>query len=143
MRRPDSTSPIVTDESYRARRHLMDNIVMTSSDSLGASDTRPDGVSVVLPVLNERDNLRTLHGRIVDALKPLSREFEVIYVDDGSTDDSWDVLREVAASDDRIKLIRLRKNFGQTSALAAGLEYARYPVLVTLDADLQNDPADI
>src|SRR5207247_2271299 len=98
---------------------------------------------VVLPVLNECLSLRTLHGRIADALKPLSREYEIIYVDDGSSDGSWEVLRDLAASDDHVKLIRLRKNFGQTSALAAGVEHARYPVLVTLDADLQNDPADI
>jgi glycosyltransferase involved in cell wall biosynthesis len=104
---------------------------------------RANGVSIILPVLNERDNLETLHGRITDAVKLLGRDYEVIYVDDGSTDGSWDVLRRLAAADDHIRLIRLRKNFGQTPALAAGLARARHPVLVTLDADLQNDPADI
>ncbi|MGH7279707.1 MAG: glycosyltransferase family 2 protein [Candidatus Rokuibacteriota bacterium] len=105
--------------------------------------TSTDGVSVVLPVFDEQDNLEPLHARLTAALKPLNREYEIVYVDDGSTDGSWDVLRRLAASDACVRLVRLRKNFGQASALAAGFAHARYPILVTLDADLQNDPADI
>lgn len=101
------------------------------------------GLSVVLPVLDEQLNLEPLHARLTEALKPLGREYEVIYVDDGSTDGSWEVLRRLAAADARVRLIRLRKSFGQTPALAAGLAHARHPILVTLDADLQNDPADV
>jgi glycosyltransferase involved in cell wall biosynthesis len=103
----------------------------------------PEGVSVVLPVLNERDNLEPLHARLTETLKPLGREYEIIYVDDGSSDGSWEVLQALAAGDSHVRLVRLRKNFGQTPALSAGLAHSRYPTLVTLDADLQNDPRDI
>jgi len=102
-----------------------------------------DGLSVVLPVFNEEDNLEPLHSRLTDALKPAGFEYEVLYVDDGSTDGSWRVLKELAAADPRVRLVRLRRNFGQTAALAAGIAHARLPIVVTLDADLQNDPADI
>jgi glycosyltransferase involved in cell wall biosynthesis len=103
----------------------------------------PPGLSVILPVFNERENLEPLHARLTAAVKPLGRDYEVVYVDDGSTDGSWDVLRRLAAADSHVRLVRLRKNFGQTSALAAGIAHSRLPILVTLDADLQNDPADI
>lgn len=102
-----------------------------------------EGLSVVLPVLNERDNLEPLHARLTEALETMGREYEVIYVDDGSTDGSWDVLRRLAAGDGRVRLLRLRRNFGQTPALAAGFAHSRHPIVVTLDADLQNDPHDI
>ncbi len=102
-----------------------------------------DALSVILPVLNEQDNLEPLHERLTEALESMERDYEVIYVDDGSTDGSWDVLRKLAAADGRVRLVRLRKNFGQTPALAAGFAHARHPILVTLDADLQNDPKDI
>src|SRR5256886_14261118 len=100
-------------------------------------------LSVVLPVLNEQDNLEPLHARLTEALEPMGREYELIYVDDGSSDGSWDALRKIAARDRRVRLVRLRKNFGQTSALAAGFAYSRHPLLVTVDPVLQNDPADI
>jgi glycosyltransferase involved in cell wall biosynthesis len=102
-----------------------------------------EGVSVVLPVLNEHDNLEPLHARLTEVLKTLGRDYEVIYVDDGSTDGSWGVLQALAAGDSSVRLVRLRKNFGQTPALSAGIAHARFPILVTLDADLQNDPYDI
>jgi glycosyltransferase involved in cell wall biosynthesis len=100
-------------------------------------------VSVVLPVLNERDNLEPLHARLTMALKALGRDYEVVYVDDGSTDGSWDVLKRLVDSDRAVRLVRLRRNFGQTAALSAGLAHSCHPIVVTLDADLQNDPADI
>src|SRR2546426_1186244 len=104
---------------------------------------RAEAVSVILPVLNERDNLEPLHARLTAALKPLGRDYEIVFVDDGSTDGSWDVMKRLVASDRAVRLVRLRRNFGQTAALAAGLAHSRHPVVVTLDADLQNDPADI
>ena len=100
-------------------------------------------ISVILPVLNERDNLAPLHDRLTGALLPLRRDYELIYVDDGSTDGSWDVMKKLAEGDPRVRLVRLRRNFGQTAALAAGFAHARHAILVTLDADLQNDPRDI
>lgn len=100
-------------------------------------------VSVILPVLDECLNLEPLHARLTMALKALGREYEIVYVDDGSTDGSWDVLKRLVASDRAVRLVRLRRNFGQTAALAAGLAHCRHPIVVTLDADLQNDPADI
>src|SRR5437660_3607044 len=102
----------------------------------------PD-ISVFLPVLNEEPNLLPLHEKLDRALALLSRSAEIIYVDDGSTDDSLAVLREIAAKDQRVRVIALRRNYGQTAAMAAGIDAARGEVLIPMDADLQNDPADI
>ena len=107
-----------------------------------AFSDRPD-ISVFLPVLNEEPNLRPLHGKLDSALAHLGRSAEIIYVDDGSTDGSLNVLREIAARDSRVRVIALRRNYGQTPAMAAGIDAARGEVLIPMDADLQNDPADI
>jgi glycosyltransferase involved in cell wall biosynthesis len=103
---------------------------------------RPD-ISVVIPVFNESENLEELHRELVAALEKTGRPFEVILIDDGSTDSSWAVLRSLQHKDGRVKLICLRRNFGQTAALAAGFDHARGGIIVSLDADLQNDPNDI
>ncbi len=100
-------------------------------------------ISVVIPVFNEAQSLAPLHAALVAALEPLGRAYEVLYIDDGSTDRSLDVLRELARRDPRIRVLVFRKNFGQTAALAAGIDCAEGEIIVTLDADLQNDPADI
>ena len=108
-------------------------------------------LSVVVPIKDERDNLPRLHEEITRALKPLVgapgpsglSDYEVLLVDDGSTDDSLEVLQRIAAADPRMKVIALRRNYGQTPAMAAGIQHARGEVLVTMDGDLQNDPADI
>jgi glycosyltransferase involved in cell wall biosynthesis len=108
-------------------------------------------LSVVIPIKDERDNLRPLHERLRRALDPLCaegdagrlRDYEVLFVDDGSSDGSFAVLEELAAGDPRVKVIRLRRNFGQTPALQAGIDWSSGDVLVTMDGDLQNDPADI
>jgi dolichol-phosphate mannosyltransferase len=107
------------------------------------TDTDGPDVSVFLPVFNEEPNLRPLHEKLNVALAQLGRTAEIIYVDDGSSDGSLDVLREIAAGDPRVRVIALRRNYGQTPAMAAGIHAARGRVLIPMDADLQNDPADI
>ena len=100
-------------------------------------------LSVVLPVYNERDNLQNVYEEIRDVLEGFPREWELIFVDDGSRDGSYDVLRSVYDRDDRVTVVRFGGNFGQSAALDAGLRYARGDVVVTMDSDGQNDPADI
>lgn len=106
---------------------------------------RTDGpdISVFLPVYNEEPNLRPLHAKLNEALKTLGRSAEIVYVDDGSTDQSLKILRDIAEFDPRVRVIALRRNYGQTAAMAAGIDAATGKVLIPMDADLQNDPADI
>ena len=105
-------------------------------------DNSPD-ISVFLPVFNEEPNLLPLHVKLKQALAQLGHPAEIIYVDDGSSDGSLKVLREIAAQDARVRVIALRRNYGQTPAMAAGIDAAKGRVLIPMDADLQNDPADI
>jgi glycosyltransferase involved in cell wall biosynthesis len=100
-------------------------------------------LSVVIPIKDERDNLRPLHDRLRLALEPLALEYEVVFIDDGSVDGSFELLQELAAGDEHVKVVQLRRNFGQTAALQAGIDWSSGAVLVTMDGDLQNDPADI
>jgi len=104
---------------------------------------RDPEISIVLPVFNEAENLEELQRELAAALEKTGRSFEVILVDDGSTDSSWEVLRGLQKRDGRFKLIRLRRNFGQTAALSAGFDRARGDIIISLDADLQNDANDI
>ena len=100
-------------------------------------------LSVVVPVYNELENLAPLGDKLHAALSKLGTEYEVLLVDDGSTDGSWERMKEVAAKHPGFKLIRLRGNAGQTAAMSAGFAQSKGDVIITLDADLQNDPADI
>jgi glycosyltransferase involved in cell wall biosynthesis len=100
-------------------------------------------LSVIIPIKDERDNLRPLHDRLRQALEPLGLVYEIIMVDDGSTDGSLPILEGLAALDPRLKVVGLRRNFGQTPALQAGIDWSSGEILVTMDGDLQNDPADI
>lgn len=100
-------------------------------------------LSIVIPVYNEEENLPLLAAEIEAALAPTGLPYEVIYVDDGSTDGSPEVMRSLAATDPRVRILHLRRNSGQSAALDAGFRHARGEVIATLDADLQNDPADI
>ena len=100
-------------------------------------------ISVFLPVYNEQDNIEQLNLNLTEALERLGRSYEVIYVDDGSTDQSLAKLREAAARDARVRVVSLRRNYGQTAAMSAGIDHARGQILIPMDADLQNDPADI
>ncbi|HMY74659.1 MAG TPA: glycosyltransferase, partial [Blastocatellia bacterium] len=100
-------------------------------------------LSIFLPVYNEEENLHRLNEKIFEAMATLGHSFEVIYVDDGSRDRSLELLKEFAAKDARVKVIGFRRNYGQTAAMAAGIAAARGEILIPMDADLQNDPADI
>jgi glycosyltransferase involved in cell wall biosynthesis len=100
-------------------------------------------LSVVLPVYNEQDNIVELHAEIAAALDTMDITAEVIYVDDGSSDETLIRLKALHETDDRIVVVEFRRNFGQTAAMSAGFDFARGKVIVTMDADRQNDPADI
>jgi len=102
-------------------------------------------ISVVVPVFNEQDNLRQLHKEITGTMAgPLAASsYEIVFVDDGSSDGSFDVLMELYKRDKHIRIVRFRRNFGQTAALSAGFEHCRGGIIIPMDADLQNDPADI
>ena len=104
--------------------------------------TRVFDVSFVIPVFNEEENIPDLYRELAAAGDKLDRSYEMIFIDDGSKDGSYPALSRIQAADPRVKVIRLRKNFGQTAALSAGFDRARGEIIVTLDADLQNDPAD-
>jgi glycosyltransferase involved in cell wall biosynthesis len=135
------------EETVMSRRAGADGAREVSEDATVASaEALPDGapeISLFLPVLNEEPNLRPLHVKIDEALALLGRTAEVIYVDDGSNDGSLEVLRDLARRDPRVRVVALRRNYGQTAAMAAGIDAARGKVLIPMDADLQNDPADI
>ena len=100
-------------------------------------------LSVVIPVFNEAQSLDALHRRLTRTLEEIARPYEIIFVDDGSRDESADVLRSLRARHGAVRVIRFNRNYGQHAALFAGMERARGEVVVTLDADLQNQPEDI
>jgi glycosyltransferase involved in cell wall biosynthesis len=102
----------------------------------------PD-LSVVIPIRNEAPNLRELHRELTETLGPWGRPYELVVIDDGSTDESFAILKELAAHDPHLRVIRFRRNFGQTAAFSAGFARARGRIIVTSDGDLQNDPHDI
>lgn len=114
-----------------------------SFDMATEEDSGAPKLSILLPVFNEEPNLRPLHAKLQDAIAELGQAAEVIYVDDGSTDKGLDVLRELAADDWRVRVIAFKRNYGKAAAIASGIDAARGRVLVTMDADLQNDPVDI
>lgn len=100
-------------------------------------------LSVVIPVFNEQDNISPLYSEIIEVLENLNLVYEIIFVDDGSTDDSFTTLSQLHAKNPRVKVIQFRRNFGQTAAFAAGFDAAQCSLILTLDADGQNDPNDI
>ncbi|MEY4674683.1 MAG: hypothetical protein RL148_2467 [Planctomycetota bacterium] len=100
-------------------------------------------ISVVVPIYNERENIEPLHRALTFAMRNLGHPYELVFVDDGSRDGSRDRLRAVAADDPAVVLVLFRRNYGQTAAMAAGFARARGETVVTMDGDLQNDPADI
>ena len=110
---------------------------------MGSSmDKNSPEVSVVVPLLNEQDNINPLYEQITQTLTD-EHNYEIIFIDDGSSDDSFTILSQLQKADNKVRVIRFRKNFGQTAALSAGFTHARGKIIVAIDADLQNDPADI
>ncbi len=107
------------------------------------SNSTKAAISVVIPLYNEEKSLAELHNRIILSLQSLSSNYELIFVDDGSTDNSFSVIRDLHKKDDRVKAIRFRKNFGKASALSAGFKEAEGTTIVTIDADLQDLPEEI
>ena len=99
--------------------------------------------SIVVPIYNEQDNIHELYLAITKALDDFDNDYEIIMVDDGSTDGSFGALQRIAAQDSRLKVIRFRRNFGQTAAMSAGFDAASGNIIIPMDGDLQNDPADI
>src|SRR5436309_9525971 len=100
-------------------------------------------LSIVIPVHNEEPSLLPLYDRLTAVLESMQKPYEILFVDDASTDRSFDLLANLVETDPRLKVIRLRRNFGQTAALSAGFDEAQGSVVVSLDGDLQHDPDDI
>jgi glycosyltransferase involved in cell wall biosynthesis len=101
------------------------------------------GLSVILPAYNEAESVGPLYEATVHAVEPMGTSFEIIFVDDGSSDETFARCEALAARDPRVRVIKLRRNYGQTAAMVAGIDHARGAIVITMDADLQNDPADI
>ncbi|MBI5522655.1 MAG: glycosyltransferase family 2 protein [Desulfarculus sp.] len=100
-------------------------------------------LSVVIPIYNEADNLQALHAEVTAAVAGLDLDYEIVYVDDGSRDQSFALLEKIAQADTHAVVVRFRRNFGQTAAMSAGFDHSLGKVIVTMDGDLQNDPRDI
>jgi len=135
-------------QNYRSERRDMNEM----SEQMVRADTslfatmlveRNVDVSIVIPIYNEADSLLQLYEQLRPLLDSWERSFEVVLVDDGSTDGSRAILRELHAQDERLQVVFLRRNFGQTAAFSAGFDHAQGDVIVTMDGDLQNDPNDI
>lgn len=117
-------------------------MVVSEFRSLGAR-SKMNRISVVIPLFNEEENIAHLYNEVTAALRSFGREYEIVFVDDGSRDQTLLNLQSVAKDDSSVQIIQFRRNFGQTAAMAAGLEFARYEIVVTMDGDLQNDPNEI
>jgi glycosyltransferase involved in cell wall biosynthesis len=117
----------------------------TSKNTLNSQTHHAEklNLSIVIPVLNEEENLHELYDRLTHVLKRLKKSYELIFVDDGSRDQSFEILRGLVRIDPAVRAIRFRRNFGQTAAMSAGFDHARGDVIIPMDADLQNDPIDI
>lgn len=117
-----------------------------STSTVKSDQTGPEpvsGISVVVPIYNEIENIDLLCKELTTVLEPIGKPYEIVLVDDGSIDGSGEALAEKARQDERLRVIRFRRNYGQTAAMKAGLDFASQDAIVTIDGDLQNDPADI
>jgi glycosyltransferase involved in cell wall biosynthesis len=120
---------------------IADSLTATASEP--RKDSSPPRISVVIPLYNEQESIPNLYVAVKDALETYGASYEVIVADDGSTDNSFALLSAYAREDSTFKVVRLRRNFGQTAAFAAGFDLAEGEIIITMDADLQNDPHDI
>ncbi len=100
-------------------------------------------LSIVIPIYNEEENIPKLYEELKGVLEKLPYDYEIIFVDDGSTDRSFELLEEIAKKDPKVKVVKFRRNYGQTAAMYAGFQHAEGDVIITMDGDLQNDPHDI
>ncbi|NWF76423.1 MAG: glycosyltransferase family 2 protein [Nitrospirae bacterium] len=100
-------------------------------------------LSIIIPLYNEEENISLLHQKLKETLNTLNMEYEILFIDDGSNDRTLSILEEIQKKDSQVLVLSMRRNFGQTAAFAAGFDFARGDIIVTMDGDLQNDPADI
>ena len=100
-------------------------------------------ISVVIPIYNEEENVTLLYDELTEVMKSMACSYEILFVDDGSTDSTLSILQSIQATDQRIVVVKFRRNFGQTAAMSAGFDYSSGDVIITMDGDLQNDPRDI
>src|SRR5260370_20993195 len=103
----------------------------------------PIQYSIVVPFYNEQENIPPLYMKLTEVLDAIGEPYELVFVDDGSKDNSFKVLADIYEHDHRVNVVRLRRNFGQTAALKAGFDFARGEIVVSMDGDLQHDPAEI
>lgn len=101
------------------------------------------GYSVVVPVMNEEENVELLYAKLVETFETMGKPYEIIIVDDGSTDKTIEILEKIGSQDKNLKVIKFRRNFGQSAAMGAGFRFSRGNIIIAMDGDLQNDPADI
>lgn len=102
-----------------------------------------NGISVVIPVYNEEENVEHSYSEVTNVLKGMSQDYELLFIDDGSRDKTIQILKRLSEEDPHVRVIEFRRNFGQTAAMAAGFDHSRYDIVVALDGDLQNDPNEI
>jgi glycosyltransferase involved in cell wall biosynthesis len=104
---------------------------------------KPVEISIVIPAYNEEENIKELHTRLTNVLHTITENYEILFVDDGSTDNSFGILKGINKGDKKVKVIKFRRNFRQSAAISAGFDYSKGDVIITMDSDLQNDPGDI
>ncbi|HEY7546971.1 MAG TPA: glycosyltransferase, partial [Blastocatellia bacterium] len=127
---------------FRLRAVISYSLLM-DADTLKPADSTARSVSVVIPLLDERPTIEELHSRLSAVLRESTRQYEIIFVDDGSRDGSIEAIKKLHALDPAVRYIRFRRNFGKSAALAAGFRAARFSIVATMDADLQDLPEEL
>ena len=122
---------------------MEENLKKSDTVELNQKDKNNIELSIVIPIYNEEENLPILYEKLKSVLDNLGKSYEIIFVNDGSTDKSWEIIKKFAEKDKHVVGVNFRKNFGQTAAMSAGFQIARGDVIITMDGDLQNDPEDI